>query len=263
MGGEPAIVPLIRYEDAAPLLYLKYLLEGAGRHRRMKHVLIDEMQDYSYLQFSLIKQIFKCPMTILGDREQTLTEKRADVLSFLPDIFGKDLQKTVLKKSYRSSYEIATFAAELIGQTDIQFYPRHGKSPEWIRVSRKEELAERIAEQILSEKEFDTYGILCKNKEQAELVYRLLKDRMPVTLLHKDSEQFVRGAVVTTYYLAKGLEFDTVHVPFAVRPEAADELERQVLYLCATRALHRLSLYEAETDVGVTIPIAPNIKEWS
>lgn len=244
----PVPVPMIRYEDAAPLLYLKYLLEGSGRHRRMKHVLIDEMQDYSYLQFSLIKQIFKCPMTILGDREQTLTEKREDVLSFLSDIFGKEIQKAILKKSYRSSYEIAAFAAGLIGQTDIQFYPRHGKPPEWIQVTDAKELAERIAERILSEKEFDTCGILCKNREQADFVYSILRDRMPVTLLHKDSDRFVKGAVVTTYYLAKGLEFDTVHVPFALRPETADELERQILYLCATRALHRLSLYEAESN---------------
>ena len=41
---------------------------------------IDEMQDYSYLQYVILNQIFKCRMTILGDKAQTLDEQMRDVL---------------------------------------------------------------------------------------------------------------------------------------------------------------------------------------
>ena len=52
--------------------------------RISNHLVIDEMQDYSYLQYEILKTLFSCRMTILGDRAQTLDEDARDVLSFLP-----------------------------------------------------------------------------------------------------------------------------------------------------------------------------------
>ena len=55
----------LRYEDVYPLLYLKYLLCSHTENRRIKHLVIDEMQDYSYLQYSILSKMFACRMTIL------------------------------------------------------------------------------------------------------------------------------------------------------------------------------------------------------
>lgn len=41
----------IPYEDVYPLLYLKYSMKELPKRRKVKHVVIDEMQDYSYLQY--------------------------------------------------------------------------------------------------------------------------------------------------------------------------------------------------------------------
>ena len=41
---------ILSYEDVYPMLYLKYRLCGATQHKNVKHLVIDEMQDYSYLQ---------------------------------------------------------------------------------------------------------------------------------------------------------------------------------------------------------------------
>ena len=59
---------ILRYEDVYPLLYLKYALFGTPKHSEVKHLIIDEMQDYSYLQYILLEKLFQCPMTILGDK---------------------------------------------------------------------------------------------------------------------------------------------------------------------------------------------------
>ena len=61
----------LEYEDVFPMLYLKYRLKGSRKHKNIKHLVIDEMQDYSYLQYSILFMLFHCRMTILGDRRWT------------------------------------------------------------------------------------------------------------------------------------------------------------------------------------------------
>ena len=109
------------------MLYLKYRLKGKNEHRNIKHLVIDEMQDYSYLQYEILKTLFSCRMTILGDRAQTLDEDARDVLSFLPGILGKDLKKIILNKSYRNTVEIAEYAQKLADLPPLELFERHGK----------------------------------------------------------------------------------------------------------------------------------------
>ena len=52
-----------------------------------------------------------------------------------------------------------------------------------------------------------------------------------------------KGALVMPVYLAKGLEFDVVLVYGANRDNYSSELDRRLLYIACTRALHRLALY--------------------
>ncbi len=75
---------VLSYEDVYPVLYLKYRLCPGAKHREIRHLVIDEMQDYSYLQYVILERMFSCNMTILGDRAQTMDEKPKDVLRFLP-----------------------------------------------------------------------------------------------------------------------------------------------------------------------------------
>ena len=107
----------LRYEDVYPVLYLKYRLSRQAERSNIKHLVIDEMQDYSRLQYLIIRRMFSCKMTILGDRAQTMADQQQDVLQFLPGIFGKDLRRIEMRKSYRNTVEIASYAANLIGVT--------------------------------------------------------------------------------------------------------------------------------------------------
>ena len=66
-NGLPALpsVPLekrlLEYEDVYPMLYLKYRLCKGESRRTIRHLVIDEMQDYSYLQYVILEKLFlKC-----------------------------------------------------------------------------------------------------------------------------------------------------------------------------------------------------------
>ena len=116
----------LRYEDVYPVLYLKYRLETQQEDSGVRHLIVDEMQDYSRIQYLIIQKLFKCKMTILGDREQTMDGDQQDVLTFLPKIFGKDIRRIVMNKSYRNTVEIASYANKLAGITEVELFERHG-----------------------------------------------------------------------------------------------------------------------------------------
>lgn len=237
---------MLRYEDVFPMLYLKYLLEGSKEKRQVRHLVIDEMQDYSYLQYLLIQRLFSCKMTIVGDRAQTMEDKQSDVLRFLPKILGRDIRIMEIRKSYRSTAEIASYAARLIGDESVEIMERHGEEPAFFEGSTDkliETLASRVCEEL--DAGMETVGILCMTEADAQSVHDRIKDILPnVNYLDKNSRKFHAGIVVTTFYLAKGLEFDSVHA--MTRKEYNTPLHRQGLYICATRALHRLGVYTAK-----------------
>ncbi len=120
----------LKYEDVYPMLYLKYRLYRQQERSGIRHVVVDEMQDYSVLQYRILRQMFSCRMTILGDRAQTMDEEPRDVLKFLPKIFGRAIRKIVMKKSYRNTVEISEYANALGNIRDIEVYQRHGKPVE-------------------------------------------------------------------------------------------------------------------------------------
>ena len=64
--------------------------------------------------------------------------------------------------------------------------------------------------------------------------------------LHRDSNSFCKGLTVTTFYLAKGLEFDQVFALYTTQDNTP--LHRQARYICATRALHELYMYEVKAS---------------
>jgi DNA helicase-2/ATP-dependent DNA helicase PcrA len=88
---------------------------------------------------------------------------------------------------------------------------------------------------------FQSLGIICKTQEQTEYVYKELKSP-GIYLLTPDSLAFKQGVIVTTVHLSKGLEFDEVLIPFASARNYHTDVDRSMMYIACTRAMHRLSL---------------------
>ena len=241
----------LRYEDVYPVLYLKYRLSRQAERSNIKHLVIDEMQDYSRLQYLIIRRMFSCKMTILGDRAQTMADHQQDVLQFLPGIFGKDLRRIEMRKSYRNTVEIASYAANLIGVTDPELFERHGM-PVLERDVTDLEAALREAVDTLfpEEKTYEPAAVIVPDEKTAERAYLILRGILAekdfdcgkrLSWLNRDSSSFKKGLTVTTFYLAKGLEFDQV---FSIFPkDEKREIMMQAQYIAATRALHELRVY--------------------
>lgn len=257
----------LRYEDVYPVLYLKYRLETQQEDSGVRHLIVDEMQDYSMIQYLIIQRLFKCRMTILGDREQTMDGEQQDVLTFLPKIFGKDIRRIVMNKSYRNTVEIASYANKLAGITEVELFERHGKPVVEKEFPGLEEALESVVRELRLEKQaviaenadegvediisYETAAVIARTADEARETYYILKEKLEaegfdtkerLSLLHRDSTNFQKGLTVTTFYMAKGLEFDQV---FSVFPgEDRSPIVERARYIAATRALHELYMYE-------------------
>lgn len=229
----------LRYEDLYPLLYLRYQLYGRSRrHENIRHLVIDEMQDYSYLQYMILEQLFHCKMTILGDKAQTMGAEEQDVTKFLPKILGKDLHIISMNKSYRNTVEIASYANS-IQESQMELFERHGKAVEEMNFSSVKEAYDAVLKR-LDLNQFETAAVITRTEKEAKEAYNYLKtkiDENKISCLDKDSKHFKKGLVVTTFYCAKGLEFDQV---FALKNEDSLPIHKQADYIAATRALHEL-----------------------
>ena len=248
-NGFPTLpdVPLenrvLSYEDVYPILYLKQRLCSMKKHKNIRHLVIDEMQDYSYLQYVILQNMFSCNMTVLGDKAQTVDDRQQDVLRFLPKIFGKEIRKIEMKRSYRNTLEIAEYASGITGLTGIEYLERHGKPVvEKVISSEKEGLKDVLNQVSVGIDKYETAAILTMTEDQAKATYKYLKQhREDVFYIDRDSSEFCKGITVTTYYLAKGLEFDQV---FVLGGDKQNPFYSQFKYISATRALHELYVYD-------------------
>lgn len=104
----------LEYSDLAPLAYLHLALEGNGNQPfRVKHLLIDEMQDYSPIQYKVIKKLFPCRKTVLGDAGQSVNPYGSSTAETIQkSLTASEIMK--LCKSYRSTFEITDFAQRFI-----------------------------------------------------------------------------------------------------------------------------------------------------
>ncbi len=237
------------YEDVYPLLYLKYRLYRPGPQRNIKHLVIDEMQDYTRLQYMILAKLFPCKMTILGDKAQTMDDKLHDVTKFLPQLLKNEVRTIVMNKSYRNTVEIAQYAASLAQVDDLDLFERHGKPVQELSVTDIDAAIDAALENLnIGKENFETAAILAMNEQDAFSIYQRLKRRfadlpeddenVELSYINRDSQNFKRGLTVTTFYLAKGLEFDQVFTVYDGKRESS--LLKQARYICSTRALHEL-----------------------
>lgn len=236
---------VLAYEDVYPILYLKQRLCRIKPHQNIRHLVIDEMQDYSYLQYVILESLFSCNMTILGDRAQTIDNSPRDVTLFLPKIFRKPIRMIEMNKSYRNTLEIAEYASALTGVQDVKFLERHGKPVVEKRCTSERDAWKEILEQVQVGKDgYETASVLVMTDGEAKRAYKFLKQqREDVHYINRDSTVFKKGITVIPFYLAKGLEFDQV---FLLDGKSKNSFTSQYRYIGATRALHELYVYEYE-----------------
>ncbi|MGM0550676.1 MAG: HelD family protein [Bacteroidota bacterium] len=234
---------MYEYSDVYPLLYFKMKLEGLKSFPKVKHLVIDEMQDYSAVQYKVLSRLFPCKKTILGDINQSVNPFSSSGLETIQTLFPDATAMTMLK-SYRSTYEITQFTKKIRQNMDIEAIERYGEEPVIHSVKNEPEEIAQVKSLIVhfQKSKFNSLGIICKTQAQADKLYEALTNEFTIHLLNALSVAFGSGIVITTAHLAKGLEFDKVIVPFTSDKNYNTEPDRQMLYVACTRAMHQLHL---------------------
>jgi AraC-like DNA-binding protein len=216
---------------------------GLKANQLIRHLVIDEMQDYTPIQYVVLNKLFNCKKTILGDFGQALNPNHWYSLDDLRRVYG-DAEIIELNKSYRSTYEIITFAKRIQKVAALEPVLRHGATPEIIFCRDPQDQLAKISAKI---KAFEvsgktTLGIILKTNSQAKAFYQILAADYDLQLLTPDSERFTKGITITSIQMSKGLEFDEVIIPAANRETFHTDADRKLLYVACTRAMHRLAL---------------------
>lgn len=251
---------LLHYEDIPPYLFIRNKIEGIPNLSGIKHVVIDEAQDYSPVQYSIFKELFPySSFTILGDINQSIHPyMETDILNELIEIFNRpDSSIFKLNKSYRSVREIAEFSKSILPYgEDIEYINRPGEKPIIFKVTKSDKYEAHIIDDIenLLMQKFKSIAIICKTQRESAIAHRKINHELhrrgsdlSIKLIDKDSKVFLAGLTIIPSYLSKGLEFDAVIVYDASSKNYHYQEERRLFYTICTRPLHRLHLFYRES----------------
>ncbi|SDO10835.1 ATP-dependent DNA helicase, Rep family [Psychrobacillus sp. OK028] len=248
----------LSYEDATPFLLLKELILGFQSNRSIKHILVDEAQDYSPFQFEFLKRLFpSARMTVLGDFNQAIFAHASETDDFhtLMSLYGQlETEVINMTRSYRSTKPIIEFTSRLVpnGEQIIPF-ERDGEQPVLTQLLDHTELHRSIESKVTALRNLgcNSIAIICKSVEESKRAHEALSSIDNIKLVKNGSIEYEQGVVVIPAYLSKGIEFDAVIIYDASKQVYGDESLRRVFYTACTRAMHYLQLY----SVGEPTPL--------
>ena len=164
--------------DLVMLTYIKKRLKRTKDFDYVRHIVVDEAQDFGVIVFRLFKIIFgSCTFTIMGDVTQNINyyggmndweALRQQVLDPRKDKFY------VMAKSYRNTVEISDYASRVLRKCtfktyDIQPIIRHGKEVVAKRLADDAEMINETASLIKTSREsgYDTIAVICRTVEES------------------------------------------------------------------------------------------------
>lgn len=227
-------------EDAAPLLYI--FSSTREIKNDIKFLIVDEAQDYTQLALDAIKECFKkAGITFLGDTNQAVNP-------LAPFVSAEDIRKVFpeaeveyLKKSYRNTAEISEFCGRILKLENNDCMKRSGERVTMSRLRTREDYLKALVLETakLRDKGLTTAVIFPTATECGEL-YEKYGRAAGLQLIKNGDTDFKTGNVIIPAYMAKGLEFDAVLIPY--NSYEREDL-KHILYTACTRALHVLKLY--------------------
>lgn len=258
----------ISFEDLAPIMYIQYKIFGIKEKCKIKHVVVDEAQDYGEFQFDILKQILNSnSMTILGDIAQGVHYYRGieNWKKFI-DVEFKNVKTvyTTLNKTYRTTKEIMKVANNVINKLP-EFEKEYIVLGEPV-IDRKnsvnikknkniDELISSINNRINEylQNDYKSIAIIGKDMNECEEIEKKLrKTRKDIKLIKGKDSEYNSGISVIPSYLAKGLEFDCVIISNANEEKYTySSLDIKLLYVTITRAMSKLDIFYTGEITGL------------
>ena len=247
----------IEMEDIAPLMYIKCMVHGVKTKFELKHIVVDEAQDFSEFQFYVFKKIIKSnSMTILGDLAQGIYYYRGtrNWQKTMSVVFGEDsdLKYLTLKKTYRTTEEIMNVANKVISNiNDVlncelgEPVMKNGAPVTFKHFENHSDMINQIKARLeeFKQKGFTNIAIIGKTIPDCLKLQKELNNDEIHMISSKDAE-YNGGINICPSYLSKGLEFDAVIITDAdINNYTKSEVDTKLLYVCITRAMNTLDIY--------------------
>ena len=255
---------ILGWEDATAYLYFQDQLKGKKSFSQIRHVFIDEAQDYSPFQLAYLKTLFPySKMTLLGDVNQSIFVQALNESSVLSDTPGENgsFEKITLTRSYRSTRPIVEFTRQLIeGGSQIEPFNREGREPTLTYAEQEADLQQKVLariESLMHTDQHQTIAVICKTMQESRKAHAWLSSHIPAQLLDQETYAYEQGLVVIPAYLAKGIEFDAVLLFNVSERVYSREAERKLFYTACTRAMHELHLFSLGKETKLMQSVQP------
>ena len=242
---------IIDSDDLAPMLYLKLMIEGVPEKFKFKHIVIDEVQDYSIFQIFVSRYLTSSDsFTLVGDVGQGIYYYKgiSDWQKLIDQAFEGEASYVQLTQSYRSTVEIINFANKVLIKQQNNLVPanpvlRHGKEPEVVEFLIPKDFAESVDKivQEVNSLQKNSVAIIGKTYEECKKIKDYMKkysDNNWVLVKDTDKTLDLKNIIIPSY-MTKGLEFDCSVIYNCNDINYSDsELDKKILYVALTRALH-------------------------
>ena len=244
----------LRQEDLPMLVMICRAVFGL-KTKPMKHIVIDECQDFSPFQVALLKKVNPAAtFSLVGDLYQGI---RADegIRSWdewKGPVFDHRADLKQLTVSYRNTVEIMDLAQTVAARWPIdgicETKPvlRHGEEPRIVRAQNEKERLALIRDQVRAwqAEGYHSIALIEKTVEQAGALFRRIGAELGARLLSETDAEYRGGVMILPASIAKGMEFDCVGVCDASAESSPDDgFLCRVLYVMMTRPLHRLCVW--------------------
>lgn len=241
----------LKYDDLLPLMYIYFEMNGYPKNNSIRHIIIDEAQDYSLLQFYMLKKIFyTASFTVLGDIHQTINPYYIyDNLNDVNSIFENKGRYIELNKTYRSSQEIIEFTNQILGLDNVCSVRKDNAIPVTMRSVPKEQAVNQIMQDIefMRENGIKRIAIITKNNAETLELYDKLKDQLDdINIIQQNAKAGIGNMVILPSYISKGLEFDGV-IAYTDENHEYQVKDKYLFYVVCTRAQHNLTVYNQKT----------------
>lgn len=245
----------VKNEDVYGILFFKMFIYGLDKFENVKHLLIDEMQDYSAVQMYILHNLFDCTYTMLGDFNQTLCPESSKILqNNLDKILDEKSVHVELNKTYRSSRQIVEFYNKVGNKTNVNYVSRDGEPVEFVKTQKDSEVG--VLQDLIAKykaKGYNSIAIITKTNKQASLLAEQFEQAgIIINLIDDNTDKYNNDVCIISIYNSKGLEFDGVIV-YNVGEDYSSDIDKNLLYIACTRALHKLTLTCNENEFSKLI----------
>jgi len=243
-------IKTIESEDLPALVWMCRRVWGISNKITLKHIIIDEAQDFTPAQMRLLNVLFNNPTyTLVGDMGQNIHFYRGVTGWNQAGNAINGADECTLVTSYRSTIEVMTLANKIAsrwpydGQVDAVPVLRHGDEPEFINCAGEKERIRAINERVALYTKEKKYNSVCIIENNAKNAAKTAKAIDGARLLNPLSKDYSSGVCVAAIDQVKGLEFDAVILAEASEQSYPDRAEyARLLYVASTRPLHALTV---------------------